>query len=315
MARLTDLVKRGIVAPKPWFICVLWTFAAIVAPVVLRWGIDRGVHGFPFATFLPAILWVSIFLDWRFAALTALGSLIAVMAFFVEPQLLVDPDWERGLLFVLYLVTVGTIILTGHLLRQAVLDLERGSAEADIFNAELQHRARNALQIVKALASRASRATDPKDFYDTLGGRIGALIKANELLGIRTVSSCELTDLVEAAMQSFPEGQIEWSGPACRISREAGSPLMMALHELGTNAAKHGALSTDRGRVRLEWRCEGPGRDIDIVWQESGGPVVAPPTVLGLGSRILSPQGGLRQARVDFEPAGVVCRLQVKAEE
>lgn len=313
MGGLIDLVKRGVVAPKHWAVCLLWTLAAVAAPVLLRLVIDGGANGFPFATFLPAILWVSIFLDWRFAALTALASLVAVVAFFVEPVFIANPTWQRGVLFLLYLLTVASMILTGHLLRSAVLDLERRSAEADAFNAELQHRARNALQVVKALASRASRSTDPAEFYETLGGRITALIKANELLGIGSVAACDLTELVDAALQPFPASQIEWSGPACRIGREAGNPLIMALHELATNAVKHGALSTDQGRVRLNWTLNGRG-EIDMAWQESGGPPVEPPARKGLGARILSPQGGLRKVDLDYHPAGLSCRLLLAAE-
>lgn len=315
MGRPIDFVKRGIVAPKHWSVCLLWSLAGVVVPVLLRLAIDRGANGFPFATFLPAILWISIFLDWRFATLTALGSLVAVGLFFVEPMMVRDPSWQRGVLFLLYLLTVASMILTGYLLRQSIVDLERRTAEGEAFNAELQHRARNALQIVKALASRASRATDPKEFYDTLGGRISALVKANELLGIRSVASCELTDLVAAAMEPFSAGQVAWSGPSCRVSREAGTPLMMALHELATNAAKYGALSNDRGRVTLDWEHPGGGADIAMVWQEIDGPRVEPPTTTGLGTRILSPQGGLREVEVKYQPSGVRCRLQVKAEE
>ena len=312
MRSAIDWVKSGVAAPKHWSTSLLWAIAAVVVPTLLRLAIDRGANGFPFATFLPALLWVSIFLDWRFAVFTALGSLLAVGMLFVEPRPLAEFAWQRGALLVLYLLTVGSMILTGHVLRRAVIDLQRRSAEADAFNAELQHRARNALQIVKALASRASKTTDPADFYKTLGGRITALIKANELLGMRPVASCEVADLVAAAMAPFSASQIAWSGPPCRVGREAGNPLMMALHELATNAVKYGALSVDEGRVVLEWRLSGD--DIVLEWQESGGPLVRPPTARGLGSRILSAQGGLRRAEVDYRPSGVRCELVVKAE-
>jgi two-component sensor histidine kinase len=309
-----ELVKRGIVAPKHWGVCLAWSLAAVAIPVLLRLAIDRGDNGFPFATFLPAILWVSIFLDWRFATLTAFGSLVAVGALFVHPVFLAHPTWERGVLFLLYLLTVASMILTGHVLRRAVLDLEARSNDADAFNADLQHRARNALQVVKALASRASRSTDPAEFYKTLGGRITALIKANDLLGMRRTASCELKDLVAGALQEFPSSRIAWSGPSCVIGREAGAPLMMALHELATNAAKHGALSNEAGRIALEWQPVDAGGEIDMIWWESGGPPVEPPKTQGLGARILSPQGGLRKAEVEYDPAGVRCRLTVKAE-
>lgn len=314
MASPIDLVMRGVVAPKHWTVALFWVAVSVVVPSLLRLAIDDGASGFPFATFLPAILWVSIFLDWRFAALSAVGSLVAVGLLFVHPEFIAHPTFGRGVLFLIYLLTVASMILTGHLLRRAVLDLEQRSAEADTFNAELQHRARNALQIVKALASRAARATDPKEFYDTLGSRISALIKANELLGVRATASCELDELVAAAMEPFAPEQIAWSGPSCRVAGDAGTPLIMALHELATNAAKYGALSTDQGRVALEWTMDDKGEEIALRWQESGGPPVAPPARKGLGARILAVQRGLRAVEVAYDPAGVRCRLVVQTE-
>jgi two-component sensor histidine kinase len=112
-------------------------------------------------------------------------------------------------------------------------------------------------------------------------------------------------------MEPFPQGAIRTAGPEARITEEAGMPLMMALHELGTNALKYGALSVDAGTVDITWTTIGD--DIQLVWQERGGPEVLPPKRHGLGSRLLVAQGGMKACELRFDPAGVVCRMVVPA--
>jgi two-component sensor histidine kinase len=205
------------------------------------------------------------------------------------------------------------MIVTGYLLRQTILELDAQSEKIRAFNAELQHRTKNTLQIVRGLASRATRSTDPVDFYNTLSGRLDAIAKANELLGYGDLKACELADLVKAAMQPFPAWAIHAQGPPCRIAGEAGMQLMIALHELATNAMKYGALSADGGHVYIGWSSGGDDGDIELLWEERRGPPVRPPIKRGLGSRILSPSGALRAVDVDYRPEGVVCRNTVNS--
>ena len=100
------------------------------------------------------------------------------------------------------------------------------------------YRTKNILQMIHALASRASKTTDPVLFYEALSGRLKALDRANELLRFGTLHSCELRTLVEAAITPFNISQIEVHGPDTAISERACTPLMLALHELCTNATK-----------------------------------------------------------------------------
>lgn len=83
----------------------------------------------------------------------------------------------------------------------------------------------------------------------------------------------------------------------------------MLLHELATNAVKYGALSNDEGRVHLNWDTASDEAVLD--WREEGGPVVRPPEQQGLGSRLLTNHGGLRHVSLEFDPAGVRCRIVV----
>lgn len=203
------------------------------------------------------------------------------------------------------------MILVGLVLRRTIFELDQQSTRFQAYNAELQHRAKNALQVVRALASRAAKAPDPVEFYEALAGRMDLLTKANELLGIGNVRQCELSEVTPLAMEPFPQAAIRVGGLSARITEEAGTPLMMALHELGTNALKYGALSVDGGMIDIEWTTVAD--EIHLTWRESGGPEVIPPKTRGLGSRLLVPQGGMKAVDLQFAAAGVVCRMVVPA--
>ena len=104
-------------------------------------------------------------------------------------------------------------------------------------------------------------------------------------------------------------------GPAVRLGPQQVLALSMALHELGTNAAKYGALSVATGRVEVAWNTfrRADGRWLHLRWQESGGPAVAPPTRRGFGSKLI--EQALKEAldgevSREFEPSGVVCTVQ-----
>jgi two-component system CheB/CheR fusion protein len=101
-------------------------------------------------------------------------------------------------------------------------------------------------------------------------------------------------------------------GPRVRLPQQFAVPLALALHELATNAAKHGSLSSPNGRVDLTWSyMRGPRDRLRIFWRESGGPAVEPPASSGFGSTLI--ERGLPGARVErrFEPGGVVCMIEI----
>lgn len=305
-------VRRAIAARKGPAVQTLIVLGAIAVAAGLRWFIDRGASGVPFVTFLPIVVLSAIFLQWPYAVLAALTSLATVMGLFggyARFQFTVT----HYILWAAFAFIATFMIVVGHILRQTILELDAHSERVRNFNAELQHRTRNTLQMVRSLASRAARSTDPADFYQTLSGRLDAMAKANELLGTGNLETCTMSDLVRVALQPFPAWAIQAGGPSCVIAGEPGIQLVMALHELGTNAMKYGALSWDGGRVTLGWSA-GDGA-IDLLWEERGGPVVAPPTRQGLGSRLLSPGGALRAVDLNYRPEGLVCRITVASGE
>jgi two-component sensor histidine kinase len=302
-------IKHAIVSRKPHALQAGIVVLALLVATAIRWFTDRGANGVPFATFLPAVVLAAIFLDWRYPAITAALSIVIAHRLFGAT--IPTQTVPALVLFVAFSLTALFMIIVGFVLRRTIFELDQQSQRFQAYNAELQHRAKNALQIVRALASRAAKAPDPVEFYEAFAGRMDLLVKANELLGIGMMRQCELSEVTQLAMKPFPAAAIRASGPAARITEEAGMPLMMALHELGTNALKYGALSIDSGTVEITWTVQND--EIHLAWRERGGPPVVPPTKRGLGSRLLVAQGGLKSVDLQFEPAGVTCRMIVPA--
>jgi two-component sensor histidine kinase len=303
-------LRREIVAPRSLAFKLGGVILAIALPGELRWLADRGAGGAPFVTFWPAVLLATAFLGWRWGVAAALGSTAVALFVFIPNQTAAGAPVNLRVVLPFFLVGVAVMILVGHLLRSSVLALEDRVRQSETFNEELQHRAKNALQMIQALASRAALATDPAEFYKTLSTRLQALAESNELLRFGVNESCQLNDLIAIALRPFQTSQIAWSGPDCRVGREVATPLTMALHELGTNSSKYGALSTPGGSVSLTWdSCD--SERTELVWIERDGPPVAKPKRFGVGSRLLQAHGPLRKVDVDYAPTGLQCRIRI----
>ncbi|HEY3799526.1 MAG TPA: HWE histidine kinase domain-containing protein [Caulobacteraceae bacterium] len=182
---------------------------------------------------------------------------------------------------------------------------------------ELNHRVKNTLASVQSIAMQTRRfAAEPADFDATFIARLGALAQAHELLSAAAWDGASLASVIQRTLAPYLyEGEgsrVVFGGPAVRLGPNAAVTLNMAFHELTTNAAKYGALSTPAGRVDIEWR-EGPGRGVDIDWRERGGPAVEPTRRRGFGTRLI--EQGLThelggEAQLVFQPQGLWCRLR-----
>jgi two-component sensor histidine kinase len=150
--------------------------------------------------------------------------------------------------------------------------------------------------------------------------RLLALARSHEVLTREGWTGADLGELVALALaphETTPSGRrCSVEGPLLRVPPRLAVPLAVALHELATNAARHGALSVPEGRVAVRWRLE-PGQQIQpamlrLCWEESGGPPVQAPLRRGFGTRLL--EGGLGRelggtVRLGFRPEGVVCDI------
>lgn len=190
---------------------------------------------------------------------------------------------------------------------------------------ELNHRVKNTLATIQAIASLTLRGDEsPEQLRESLTARILALSKAHDVLTDTQWAGADLRDIAARAGVPFESSdhdkRIRIDGPLVRLPPRTAIAVALAFHELATNAAKYGALSTDGGHVDLSWSVsgwEGPRR-LRIVWRETGGPPVKPPLRTGFGSRLI--QRGLSadlngRVDLDYRPEGVVCTIEAKLED
>lgn len=305
-----ESIADAIVKPRknPEKLC--WVALGISTAIGLRWIIDEGTAGIPFVTVWPVLLLAAIFLDWRYSIFTAALSWVLATRLFMPPGWASGIDRDRVVFFLLFALSIGLVTLVGEVLRRVVLQNRANEVRSLLFNEELQHRTKNTLQIMRALITRAPRAPDPLAYCQELSGRLDALIAANELLGFGVLPDGNLKKLIDSAIRGFGASRFTLSGDeTIRVTRRSALPLVMALHELSTNATKYGALSRETGSVDIRWTQDETGELVHLRWEERGGPEVEPPQRLGLGSRILSRNAGLQSVDLYYRRTGVVCRM------
>jgi PAS domain S-box-containing protein len=178
---------------------------------------------------------------------------------------------------------------------------------------ELNHRVKNTLATVQAIAAQTLRGDIPlADAKARFEARLMALARAHNILTEENWGGAALDRIVADATEHLGgAARFETAGETVRVTPRAALALTLALHELGTNAAKYGALSVEAGRVRIRWhRGE---ESLRLEWKELGGPPVAAPARRGFGSRLieqgLGPDLG-GAARLDFDPDGLRCTIE-----
>lgn len=310
-------IRRAILADVPPLKALGWSAVAVAVPTVLRGSFDAGMTGVPFTMYYPAVLLTALLLGWRWAVGVAVVSGVVANRLFLG-----DPGgFELGLAGLLpeamFALSCTVLIVSGEMCRRLVRELEAAKARETLLNEELMHRVKNMFATVNALATMTARHSPPDAYPAALAGRMRALLKATELLGVDERAHCQLHRLVDNALAPFrTSGNFVAEGPDCELPREACVPLSLALHELCTNAAKYGALSRPEGRVTLLWTIgEGAEDLLRLSWREAGGPRCEKPTRVGMGTRLLRSQHGLGKVDVSFEPDGLRCAIEIAGVE
>lgn len=182
--------------------------------------------------------------------------------------------------------------------------------------AELDHRVKNVMANVSAMARLSSRRADSLDaFLTTLEGRLQSMASAHVLLSQRDWSSADLSELAVAVLAPFRSQHgdtIALNGDQLNLRPKAAQDLALVLHELATNAVKHGALSSPEGKVHVRWSNDPAQGMTEIVWRESGGPAVRAPDKRGLGLSIIETALSESRTAVEctFAEAGFVCTIR-----
>jgi PAS domain S-box-containing protein len=198
-----------------------------------------------------------------------------------------------------------------------VTDRKRSELHLRLLVNELNHRVKNSLATIQAIAAQSFNTGRPlAQAQEAFTSRIVALAEAHDLLTRENWEGAELHDIAaRLAVLHGGSARFELAGPAIRLSPRTALSLSMALHELATNAVKYGALSVPSGRILIRWDlAPGAGAErLDLTWTEIDGPPVKPPTQRGFGSRLI--ERGLAaelsgEASIRFEPTGVVCQIR-----
>jgi two-component sensor histidine kinase len=201
----------------------------------------------------------------------------------------------------------------------AVEITERKESEAHLhlLLREITHRSKNLLAIIQAMARQTARHSgNMGDFLARFSARIQALAQSHDLLVQQGWHGASLSELIRSQLAHFLDrdgSQVSIEGPPVTFKPEAAQALGLALHELATNAATHGSLSVSAGKLSIVWRYRAEG-GVEIVWTESGGPLVGTRHPAGFGLLVI--ERNLTRAleaavELDFRREGLHCRIAV----
>jgi PAS domain S-box-containing protein len=201
-----------------------------------------------------------------------------------------------------------------------VTDRKRVEEQQRVLVAELDHRVKNSLATIGAVVSHTLNASSSMtDFATALDGRVQSMARTHELLSASRWRGISVEELARRELAPYAtSGNAEIKGPNVKLKAEAGQVMGMVLHELATNAAKYGALSTKDGRVsiRWDWRLNRRPPRLVLQWREAGGPSVVAPENSGFGTstiRDVIPYEFGGTVDLAFAPAGVQCRIELPA--
>lgn len=232
------------------------------------------------------------------------------------------PLEERFVDFIYQPISIGGEVTGVFVQGNDVTDQRRAEEHQKLLINELNHRVKNTLSIVQALAMQSfNDRVEPSAARETFDARLNALSAAHNLLTMENWESAGLFDTIEASVAATmgPDtDRVSLRGPNILLAPQTAVSLAMAIHELCTNAIKYGALSNESGKVDIRWTVSpGPDKlaDVAIEWTETGGPPVAAPTRRGFGTRLI--ERGLSaelrsKVALDFRQSGLKCTIFAK---
>jgi two-component sensor histidine kinase len=313
-----QLIRQRIAAqPRDWPAQLAIGLACAVFATLVRFALTvLEPRGIPYVSYFPMLL-VAGFLGGARASFTCLLLGMGMGTYFLAER---TGFWtlpaKVAPAVIAYLVSGGLIVWLCQLVSQAFRSEAESRRQEKQLILELQHRVKNTLAIVQAIARQTLHAHDDRSLFETVfTDRLVALGRAHNVLSDASWREVTLPSLVQRALEPFADpatGRLVLDGEPLALGPDLIVDLALCLHELGANATKHGALSAHGGQVNIRWRSLAEDR-VELIWMESGGPRVTPPTRQGFGTRLLA-QGLSRKARpqvqTDYHPEGLVWRAE-----
>ena len=196
---------------------------------------------------------------------------------------------------------------------------ESARADAD----EIRHRLKNTLAVVQAIANATLGLDVPmEDARAAFSSRLEALAYAHDILFRSNWARANLRTIIDGILAPYAargQNRIRAKGPEISLGAKPALALGLALHELGTNAAKYGALSNDEGYIEIAWTLapRRQGREFRLRWRERNGPPVLPPRRTGFGTRLIQRNLAAQfdgEVELEYPPNGVECTICAPAE-
>ncbi|KWT72797.1 Sensory transduction histidine kinase [Hyphomicrobium sulfonivorans] len=264
-----------------------------------------------FSTFYPALL-ASAIMYGRGPGIAAivLSTVLGLITMQQQSSWLAEIDAARTINLALFLLSGGILVWIGSAYRNSQQKLTAEQERRALLLRELNHRNKNATTVVQSIVSQTLRA-DPETAA-AINGRLGSLFATNDLLTRSETYSASLADILDEELRPFIGHAILLSGPPVPLGQKIAPSLALILHELITNAAKHGALSTPEGRLTVQW--EAGDRLLTVHWSEHGGPnIVTAPESTGFGTKLIRGVTAALGGTIDksWQPSGMKATLVV----
>jgi two-component sensor histidine kinase len=283
----------------------------VVVAGLLRWGLGLFTDDVQaFTTFYPAVLFATLLGG------AGVGTFAAVLTGVISWWKFLSPHSAALSLSLAEEINLLTFVFASVLIVWAVdhyrklsTRLEEEEKLRKLAVEELAHRLKNKVATIQAIISLRLRE-DPAARNEILSS-LSALMGTDELIIATQGQGAHIRDILATELTPYGVSQISLDGPNCLLSPKLAMTMALLIHELATNAAKYGALSSSGGKLSISWSLS--DARLNLEWREMGGPITSQPTHQGFGTRLFSralePFGGTVEA--NFETAGLTCKLSM----
>ena len=265
-----------------------------------------------FASFYPAVLVIALFAGpWA-------GAFGAVLAILVAWWAFVPPLFEFNQLgiaeyanLVLFLLSALLVVWLAHLYRQQIANLQKSEMERELLLKEMHHRVRNSFAVVQSIV-RATLADQPER-AEKIVGRVQAVSRTNDIIDQADKHQASLRTLILNELEPYQAGgRIHLVGPDLQLSSDVARNVCLVLHEMTTNAVKHGSLKEPNGRVDVSW--VSGGDHCILTWQERDGPIITDSEKRGFGTRMMTRSLDAIEGSIahEFAPTGICSRISFR---
>jgi two-component sensor histidine kinase len=291
-----------------------FVFVCLALATAARWGISQIRADVPFSIYLPAVLLTTVFGGgWVGIWTSILGAVLGYSVDFEDAP----SGTARIALLAIYAVVAGLSVWAALHHRSIALyyrdlsaKLQKEENYRKLVVGELSHRLKNTLASVHAIVHQVLH--DQPQIWAAVDSRLRALGATDDLISRSDRAGCDIVELLRLEMAPYGDQRVTLLGNPLHIPPKLAVSLGLMFHELATNAAKYGALSTPNGFLQISWRMVGDR--LSVIWDENNGPPVTKPDKTGFGTRLLAaaltPFDG--KVQTDYLAAGLHCMISCK---